>query len=158
MCPSGLLAHRGPGNQTGQLVVGQGCDLYDFYSEFFDFFRIYYKVEGWEDIIRKLLFRMQLLYPQSRSTHASAASAERERTKDDTFFMQQLFMDRWKKSGDYFNLKWTSDPVVVPPSEWSLLVNASRCVRECAGVGVGVSVDMGVSVGDDDDCFYYYKK
>jgi len=96
---------------------------------------------------------MELLYPQSRSTHTSAASAERERTKDDAFFMQQLFMDRWKKSGDYFNLKWTSDPVVVPPSEWSLLVNASRCVRECAGVGVGVGVDMGVGVGV---CVYAY--
>jgi len=80
MCPSGLLAHRGPGNQTGRLVVRKGCNLYDFYSDFFDFFCIYYKVEGWEDTIRKLLFVWNFCIPNLVArTHLQHQRSERER-------------------------------------------------------------------------------
>jgi hypothetical protein len=53
---------RGPDNQTAKVVVAKGCDVYDFKSTFFDFFRIYYKAEGWMAIIRNLVLKMEVFY------------------------------------------------------------------------------------------------
>lgn len=40
------------------------CNIYNMSSVFFDFFRIYYRVEGWDSIVRDLIAKISRLYPE----------------------------------------------------------------------------------------------
>jgi hypothetical protein len=55
-------------NQTAKVVVAKGCDVYDFKSTFFYFFRIYCKAEGWMAIIRNLVLKMEVFYESEPSS------------------------------------------------------------------------------------------
>jgi len=121
---------RGPWNQTRSITIAQGCEIFNMSSNFFDFFRIYYKVEGWEDIIRKLVFKMKVLYPNSThslsTTHASSITpAILAGLEIDSFFHQQDFLTRWKTHGDYWNMSWNFQSEARNTSEWTETVKNS---------------------------------
>jgi len=127
---------RGPWNQTSSITIAQGCEIFNMSSNFFDFFRIYYKVEGWEDIIRKLVYKMIVLYPNSTrvsrlltpTTHVSSiAPAILAGLEKDSFFHQQDFLTRWKTHGDYWNMSWNFQSEARNVSEWTeTLENSTR--------------------------------
>ena len=59
---------RGPQNQTGELDMQNGsftkCKIFNTSSVFFDFFRIYYRVDGWDRIVRDLVEKLDRIYPE----------------------------------------------------------------------------------------------
>ena len=120
---------RGPFNQTRNVNIAQGCEIYNMSSHFFDFFRIYYKVEGWEDVIRKLVFKLHVLYPNSShapSAWAAVTAASISGLEADPFFHEQDFLSRWKTEGDYWNTSWILQSEAKNASEWTEAVASSR--------------------------------
>ena len=73
---------RGPHNQTAELVMANfsRCEVFNMSSVFFDFFRIYYRVEGWDRLIRALLAKVERLYPERLQDRGPEARPFREWT------------------------------------------------------------------------------
>ena len=135
----GLIDDRFMGlkNETRPIIIAQGCNIFDMSQEYFDFYRIYYKVSGWEDLVRRTVFRMEALYPDHPQQHWQDRLAK---LRGDGFFSQQNFLGRFEQTEAYANINRTmktsrysdrSSPSTMSwplpkPLEWTSKVNASR--------------------------------